>query len=178
MLHDYWSIRGNSVDNDRLGGPLLHQGTNEVVLKIQNGGGDWGFVCRLLEISSPADQATCPSPGNRHRLDVNSANDLRYNWDGSYNTWSWDSGLVVPNRKWTFAALVVQPQQATIYMSDGTILQSAINPVRHGMEESDGETCIGRDPRWNSLAGSIDEVRIYDYALSEAEIREIFKLGR
>lgn len=50
LIHENWTQGGRGVvpDNDRV--PVTFQkGTNQLVLKIQNGGGPWGFACRLLE---------------------------------------------------------------------------------------------------------------------------------
>ncbi|MEN6429097.1 MAG: hypothetical protein ABFE13_27425 [Phycisphaerales bacterium] len=49
LVHENWVSGGRGVvpDNDRV--PVtFKKGTNQLVLKIQNGGGAWGFACRLL----------------------------------------------------------------------------------------------------------------------------------
>ena len=49
LVHENWVPGGRGVvaDNDRV--PVTFQkGMNQLVLKIQNGGGPWGFACRLL----------------------------------------------------------------------------------------------------------------------------------
>jgi hypothetical protein len=48
LVHEYWVCRGVGVDNDRV--PVtFKKGMNQLVLKIQNQGGSWGFCCRLLD---------------------------------------------------------------------------------------------------------------------------------
>jgi len=48
LVHENWTFRGLTPDTDRV--PVtFRKGKNQLVLKIQNGGGDWGFCCRLLE---------------------------------------------------------------------------------------------------------------------------------
>jgi hypothetical protein len=50
LVHEHWETvgRGAVADNDRV--PVtFKKGPNLLVLKIQNGGGPWGFACRLLE---------------------------------------------------------------------------------------------------------------------------------
>jgi hypothetical protein len=50
LVHENWVVRGASADSDRV--PVtFKKGTNHLVLKVQNGGGPWGFACRLLEIT-------------------------------------------------------------------------------------------------------------------------------
>jgi hypothetical protein len=50
LVHEHWEThgRGAVADNDRV--PVtFKKGANLLVLKIQNGGGPWGFACRLLQ---------------------------------------------------------------------------------------------------------------------------------
>lgn len=103
---------------------------------------------------------------------------LRYTWNGDPATYDWGSGFNLPDGQWVLAALVVEPDRATIYVHDGT-LQASVNPVPHAPEEFDGETRLG----WDSananryFVGTLDDVRIYNYALSAAEVDELFQLG-
>jgi hypothetical protein len=47
LVHENWVIRGAFFDSDRV--PItFKKGKNQLVLKIQNGGGPWGFSCRLM----------------------------------------------------------------------------------------------------------------------------------
>jgi hypothetical protein len=50
LVHEHWEQIGRGIyaDNDRV--PVtFRKGKNQLVLKIQNGGGPWGFCCRLLD---------------------------------------------------------------------------------------------------------------------------------
>jgi hypothetical protein len=48
LVHENWVVRGAFFDSDRV--PVtFKKGKNQLVLKIQNGGGPWGFSCRLLD---------------------------------------------------------------------------------------------------------------------------------
>lgn len=48
LVHANWLYRGIMPDSDRI--PVnFKKGNNQVVLKIQNVLGDWGFCCRLLD---------------------------------------------------------------------------------------------------------------------------------
>ena len=48
LVHENWLYRGVVSDNDRV--PVnFKKGTNQLVLKIQNALGPWGFCCRLLD---------------------------------------------------------------------------------------------------------------------------------
>ncbi|MFN0242520.1 MAG: LamG-like jellyroll fold domain-containing protein [Planctomycetota bacterium] len=112
-------------------------------------------------------------------LQLGSANELRYAWNGASNTINFNSGLVVPDAQWVFVALTVEPTRASLYLHDGT-LHSAVNPIAHAREAFDGETRIGHDANANNrrFRGRLDDVRIYDYALSAAEIAALVNGGR
>jgi hypothetical protein len=48
LVHENWIIRGVEFDSDRV--PVVFkEGINQLVIKIQNRGGPWGFCCRLLD---------------------------------------------------------------------------------------------------------------------------------
>ncbi|MCP3981209.1 MAG: hypothetical protein GY716_18065 [bacterium] len=111
-------------------------------------------------------------------LNFGNADELRYHWNGTASTYTWDSGLVVPDGQWVFVALVVEPHQATMHLHDGSAWQSAVHAVSHDPEEFDGEIQLGQDPaggRW--FAGLLDDVRLYDYALDATEIAALHELG-
>ena len=78
-------------------------------------------------------------------INISEAN-LRYHWNDVPGTYSWDSGLTVPEGRWVFVALTVQPQKGTLYLYDTDELKSAENNISHTIEEFDGPLCIGRDP--------------------------------
>ena len=106
-------------------------------------------------------------------LQFGSTNELRYNWNDSSSTVSWNSGLVPPDGQWTFVALVVTPTNAKIYMRPlGGSMTTATNTISNATVSFDGLTFIGRDPYDNSryLKGSMDEVRIYNTALTSTQI--------
>ncbi|WP_193212830.1 LamG-like jellyroll fold domain-containing protein [Luteolibacter marinus] len=113
--------------------------------------------------------------GGAAGLNIGDGTELRYHWNGS--KWGWNSGLVPPADVWTFVALVIEPDQGRIYMDDGSGMVSAVNPGSH-LPEAFGTTYIGYDPNSGSrhFDGMIDEVRIYNRALSQAEL-EIIRDG-
>jgi hypothetical protein len=48
LVHENWIVRGLELNNDRV--PVsFKKGANQLVIKIQNRGGPWGFCCRLLD---------------------------------------------------------------------------------------------------------------------------------
>ena len=109
----------------------------------------------------------------------NANHHLGYNWNDDQAAWDWDSGLFVPDNQWVFISLVVESTKATLYLGKDGTLSSAANPINHAMEEFDGFTFIGSDGLWDGrfFKGSIDDVRIYDGALSAEEILQLYREG-
>ncbi len=97
-------------------------------------------------------------------------NELRYHWN--VDQYYWSTGLIVPDDTWTFIALVVQSDRATVYMKPiNAGLQSAVNYVSNSAEEFDATTYIGQDPIGGRIfRGTIDDVRIYNSSLSAGAI--------
>ena len=60
-----------------------------------------------------------------------------------------------------------------IYVYDGKKIDSATNEINHNIEEFNGIIDIGRDALGAYFKGALDDVRIYDYPLSEAEIASL-----
>jgi hypothetical protein len=96
----------------------------------------------------------------------------------------WSSGISIPDWRWLMVALVVKPEQATLYLADtnGTsdpnddVLHSAINAVGHELQEFDGRTLIAGDGSgWADrfFRGQMDDVRIYNYSLSQEDINDL-----
>ncbi|UCF44105.1 MAG: DUF4982 domain-containing protein [Planctomycetota bacterium] len=103
--------------------------------------------------------------------------ELAYNWNDDPNCWDWHSGLIVPDSNWVFVALVVEPTKATMYMNEEGILSLStnVNVLNHDIEEFDGVTRIGHEVHSpdRHFKGRIDDVRIYNYALSQERIEEL-----
>ncbi|MBI9016410.1 MAG: hypothetical protein JEZ07_04015 [Phycisphaerae bacterium] len=114
--------------------------------------------------------------GQASGLGFNDGNTLSYHWRNTNH--DWDSGLEVPDNTWTFVALVIEPDKATMYMYAGAGLETSIHYANHEPDSfMDGDTNIGRDSTDNSrcFKGYIDDVRIYDFA---ADINTIVLIGK
>jgi hypothetical protein len=109
-------------------------------------------------------------------------------WNGGLLEYQWnsarrdnpESGLYVIAGQWNFVALVVEPHQGTIYLDDGNGggLQSFANPAENGRAQFGGELRLGSDVQDNrNFMGLIDDVAIFDRALSADEIETIRKAG-
>ena len=106
---------------------------------------------------------------------------LHYIWNNNnLTTWGWTGGPVIPENKWAMVAVVIEPSQATAYVckeADG--LQKGVNNIPH-IQQRIGNVMIGFDDDSivylsnRYFCGLIDDVRIYSYALSEAEVKEVY----
>ena len=93
-------------------------------------------------------------------------NTLGYHWPGG--SWSWDSNLIVPDGQWSYVAMVVTPSSVTLYVNgiaavhNTSIQSAALNDFR-----------IGSYQGWSgrTFKGDIDEVCVWNRALTEDEIR-------
>jgi len=107
-------------------------------------------------------------------LIVSKQNELQYYWDERY--WEWFSGLKVPQNTWTFVALTIDPFKATMYMNTGSGFQSSVHHAAHaGCNLSDirvGGAQLTNGKR--HFDGAIDDVRIYAYTLSQAELQDLY----
>ncbi|MEN6308737.1 MAG: LamG-like jellyroll fold domain-containing protein [Anaerohalosphaeraceae bacterium] len=108
-----------------------------------------------------------------------SNNSLGYHWNN--NNYNWNSNLTTPVGQWTFVALVIEPTRATIYTSNGTTLNKAVNTAAHSPESFYGTLSIGRDDDRGAgerrYKGSLDDVRIYGISLTEEQIRNVIGGG-
>ncbi len=95
-----------------------------------------------------------------------SNNTIGYHWPGG--SWSWDSNLTTPPGEWSYVAMVVQPGSVTIYVNGvSAVHNTSPDPVTFN------NIRIGSYKGWASrnYLGEIDEVCVWDRALSEDEIR-------
>ncbi len=101
---------------------------------------------------------------------------LGYAWNDVVETWVFDSELFVPDQTWVFAALVVQPERATLYLGNGGVLEKAVNELPHGVEEFDGALYFALNPDAieRRFQGRLDDVRVYAGALGDSQIEEIY----
>ena len=108
---------------------------------------------------------------------VHSGIGLGYTWAGDANTFNYslsgDFGLAPLNQdEWDYVALVIQPNEADIYIASPTIpFQSVTNTYKHIVQPFSGNTLVGIDPAASiNFLGGIDHVAIWNRSLSAGEI--------
>jgi photosystem II stability/assembly factor-like uncharacterized protein len=97
----------------------------------------------------------------------NGDNTLGYHWPGGQ--WWWSSEHKVPENEWSHVAMVVTPDSITLYLNGVPSTQKI------ALQELEMGTCkIGSYNGWESrnFVGEIDEVAVWDRALSQDEIRK------
>ncbi|MCF8237485.1 MAG: hypothetical protein K9I85_04975 [Saprospiraceae bacterium] len=110
---------------------------------------------------------------NAFGLNVRDNNMLGYHWPGG--AWSWNSGFTLISDEWQHVALVMKSGSITLYLNGiGNTHETNVIPVK-----LDGVS-IGRYRDWASRTwkGAIDEVAIWDRALTQDEIRETMHLTK
>ena len=101
----------------------------------------------------------------------NTNNQLGYTWNGAINTYSWNSGLIIPNNTWCMIALTVSTTNAIAYLYQSSGVTSATNTVSHSSVSS-VKFDIARDSFNSSrfFKGNIANAQIYNRALSATEV--------
>jgi hypothetical protein len=103
---------------------------------------------------------------------------LSYVWNNdSAQTWGWRKGPKIPQDEWAMVAITIEPDKATAYVyTDSEGLKKGTNEIKH-IEQTVADNlkfgwdeCCGPQRHFQGL---IDEVMIYDRALSEDEILKL-----
>ena len=97
---------------------------------------------------------------------------LAYHWNDDSGSWSFRGEDMISEDDWTFAAVTVAPDKATFYVNGD---MGAVNVVAHPTALWDGNVYLGGDGSegWvdRRMNGALDDVIMYDRALSAGEIR-------
>jgi hypothetical protein len=105
-------------------------------------------------------------------------NKISYTWNNAVNTYTWDSGLTIPDLTWCMIAVSVTSTAATAYLCQSSGITSATNTVSHTSTTLD-DIKIGQDDLGGRyFNGRIATAMIYDRALSAGEITQNFNALR
>jgi hypothetical protein len=106
-----------------------------------------------------------------------SSNQLGYIWNNAVNTYTWNSGLTVPDLAWCMVAVSVTSTTATAYLCQSGGITSATNTVSHTSTVID-DIRIGQEEIGRYYTGNIAQASIYNRALSAAEVSQNFNALR
>jgi hypothetical protein len=107
---------------------------------------------------------------------------LAYTWNGN-TTWSFSSGLVIPTDMWSFIAVVIAPDKATLYLKNANGETSATNAIAHTSDTFGTTWLIGRDNNSSADDGSrtfngvIDEVAVFTQSLTPDQVQLLYASG-
>ena len=103
---------------------------------------------------------------NAAGLNFRPNNELAYHWPGG--AWWWSSGLIVPEDEWSHVALVVSPTSVKVILNG---VEAVHNTTTQPLDM--GALWLGSYRAWTSrnMNGLIDEVKIWNRALSLDEVR-------
>jgi hypothetical protein len=103
-----------------------------------------------------------------------SSDQLGYIWNNAVNTYTWNSGLTVPDLTWCMVAVSVTSTSATAYLCESSGITSATNTVSHTSTTLD-DIKIGQEEFGaRCFSGNIAIARLYDTALSAGQISQLF----
>ncbi|MHC4646640.1 MAG: LamG-like jellyroll fold domain-containing protein, partial [Planctomycetota bacterium] len=156
--------------------PALNLNTNTMTISAWVKGD--GPQAAYTGIVSSRDQTTSDGTGLAYGSSGQAGGwqanqELCYYWNDDYRQWR--SGLYIPADEWAFVGFAVEPSRATLYLDDGTFY-CATNVASHGrLEQFDSGSLsqIAHDDMHEHFQGLIDDVRIYNRALSAEEVASI-----
>jgi hypothetical protein len=105
-------------------------------------------------------------------------NKISYTWNNAVNTYTWDSGLLIPDLTWCMVAVSVTSTTAKAYLCQSGGITSATNTVSHTSATLD-DIKIGQDDLGGRyFNGNIAIAQLYNIALSAEQISQNFQADR
>ncbi len=108
-------------------------------------------------------------------------NSINYNPDGvtlsfQWNTWGWDSGVLIPNDQWSLIGMVIEPTTTTVYLGTGGTLTNSSGAFDNPVMTFAGTSYIGCDSGNGTRVfnGYIDDVAFFNRALSTNDIARMY----
>jgi hypothetical protein len=163
----------NGLNNSWITIPALNLNTNSVT-----------FMAWIYPVGSQAGYTGlvfCRSGSTVAGMNYDSSGmNLGYTWNNDENTWGWGSGVQPPVNQWSMIAVVVRASSAEIYLLNTNGEEIATNVYANPAQAFAGAGTIGTDA-YSSVGrifnGVMDEVAIFNYALSSAQIQQFYKNG-
>ena len=172
-------INGPTFDSAN-GGTIVFDGTNDYASTTNNitltqatfiswvnqNGSQSSYTGILL---SRISDATATGLGSSYGI-TPTTNQLGYLWNGAVNTYTWNSGLIIPTNAWCMAVISVSSTSATAYLCQSSGITTATNTVNHSSVTNNFD--VGRDLATGVrfFNGKIAQSLLYDRALSATEV--------
>jgi hypothetical protein len=103
---------------------------------------------------------------------------LGYTWNNAVNTYTWNSGLTVPDLTWCMVAVSVTSTAATAYLGQASGITTATNTVSHTSTVLDDIKLAFDDATTRYFTGNIAIAQLYNRALSADEVLQNFNALR
>jgi hypothetical protein len=103
---------------------------------------------------------------------------LGYTWNNAIDTYTWNSGLTVPDLTWCMVAVSITSTAATAYLGQASGITTATNTVSHTSTVLDDIKLAFDDATIRYFTGNIAIAQLYNRALSAAEIQQNFNATR
>jgi hypothetical protein len=111
-------------------------------------------------------------------MNFQTSNQLAYHWNNAVNTYSWASGLTIPDLTWCMIAVSVSTNSATAYLCQTSGITTSINTTSHASSVLNAIN-IARDSAGSRFFnGNIAISQLYNRALSTNEITQNFNAQR
>ncbi len=144
----------------------------------------WVYLDQLPSVRSAAAmivyKSHASSPFESYDCEIDTGNKIGMNW---YNTtptlFTVSSTQTVPLGTWTFVTCLKSGSSLKLYQNGSEITTGAGTPSGT-IFNSTAQLVLGNDSSngtSNSMAGKIDDVRIYNRALSVTEIQRLYNIG-
>jgi hypothetical protein len=174
--HDGTLIGGATWTTGRFGGGIQLNGTSAYVsipsFSLTTNTTTW--VAWLKGWKQDSWAAIVTAQPVRCELGFGDNNTLHYTWNGdSSATWGWAGGPTVAQDTWTMLAMVLDASKTVAYaFTDDGGLVSTTNNVAN-IQQTITQLQIGWSFGTRFVRGTVDEVQVYNRALSELEIRAL-----
>ena len=106
------------------------------------------------------------------------SNQIAYTWNDAVNTYSWQSGLIVPDATWCMIAVSVTSTAATAYLCQASGITTATNTVSHTSSVINDIKIAWDDAAARYFTGNIAIAQLYNIALSADQVSQNFEADR
>jgi hypothetical protein len=106
------------------------------------------------------------------------SNQLGYHWNGTGNTFGWQSGLTIPNLTWCMVAVSVTSSAATAYLCQASGITTATNTVSHTSSVINDIKIAQDEFSTRCFTGNIAIAQLYNIALSAGQVSQNFAADR
>ena len=180
----YDADRGGKIVFDGSDDNVLCSGSNTVtaatfVAVVRRNGTQTQYAGIMA--SRPSDFSGSAGSDVNGVLMYDTTTNLTYIWEAQVATYTWNSGISVPDGAWCMIALTITSTTATMYRCSNVGITSATNSTTHG-STTIGRLLLGCDQvaatTYRTWKGDGAVYMLYDRALSATEVEQNFSALR